>query len=71
MLRKIYEAKRDEITGEWKKLELSRNAYRVLVGKSEGKGPLWKLWSRWEDNLKMDLREVGCDAGDWKRPDRS
>ena len=40
-------------------MEISRNANRVLVGKPEGKR------RRWEDNIKMDLREVGCDTGDW------
>ena len=46
-------------------MEQSRNAYRVLVGKPEGKRPLGRPRSRWEDKIKMDLREVGCDAGDW------
>ena len=46
-------------------MELSRNAYRVLVGKPEGKRPLERLRHRWEDNIKMDLKEVGCDPGDW------
>ena len=97
VLRKIFGAKRDEITGEWRKLhtaelhalyslpniirnlksrrlrwaehvarmEQSRNAYRVLVGKPESKRPLGRPRHRWEDNIKMDLREVGCDPGDW------
>ena len=39
-----------------------RNAYRVLVGKPVRKRPLWRLRRRWEDNIKMDLRVVGCDA---------
>ncbi|KAJ4439141.1 hypothetical protein ANN_15098 [Periplaneta americana] len=91
VLRKIFGAKRDEVTGEWRKLhntELhalysspdiirnlksrrlrwaghvahmgeSRNAYRVLVGRPEGKRPLGRPRRRWEDNIKMDLREVG------------
>ena len=42
----------------------SRNAYRVLVGKPEGKRPLGRPRHRWEDNIKMDLREVGCDPGE-------
>ena len=46
-------------------MEQSRNAYRVLVGKPEGKRPLGKPRRTWEDNIKMDLREVGCDPGDW------
>ncbi|KAJ4446767.1 hypothetical protein ANN_13464 [Periplaneta americana] len=97
VLRKIFGAKRDEVTGKWRKLhnaELhalysspdiirnikprrlrwtghvarigeSRNAYRVLVGRPEGKRPLERPRRRWEDNIKMDLREVGYDDGDW------
>ena len=37
----------------------------VLVGKPEGKRPLGRPRRRWEDNLKMDLREVGGGGGDW------
>ncbi|KAJ4439480.1 hypothetical protein ANN_07604 [Periplaneta americana] len=97
VLRKIFGAKRDEVTGEWRKLhntELhalysspdiirnlksrrlrwaghvarmgeSRNAYRMLVGRPEGKRPLGRPRRRWEDNIKMDLREVGYDDRDW------
>ncbi|KAJ4434736.1 hypothetical protein ANN_23304 [Periplaneta americana] len=43
----------------------SRNAYRVLVGKPEGKRPLRRQRCRWENNINMDLREVGYDYGDW------
>ena len=46
-------------------MELSVNVYIILVGKPEGKRPLGRPRSRWEDNIKMDLREMGCDAGDW------
>jgi hypothetical protein len=35
------------------------NAYRILVGKPEGKRPLGRPRCRWEDNIKMDLREIG------------
>ena len=38
----------------------SRGAYSVLVGKPEGKRPLGKPRCIWEDNIKMDLQEVGC-----------
>ena len=37
--------------------------YRVLVGKPEGERPLGRPRRRWEDNIKMDLQEVGC--GGW------
>jgi hypothetical protein len=36
-----------------------RNMYRVLMGKPEGKRPLGRPWHRWEDGLRMDLREIG------------
>jgi len=39
--------------------------YRVLVGKPEGKRPLGRPRRRWEDNIKMDLQEVGCGGMDW------
>jgi hypothetical protein len=43
-----------------------RNAYRILVGKPEGKRPLGKKTTRrWEDNIKMDLREIGWGGMDW------
>jgi len=46
--------------GEW------RGAYRVLVGKPEGKRPLGRLKRRW-DNIKMDLQEVRCGGMEWIR----
>ena len=39
--------------------------YRVLVGKSEPKRPLGRPRRRWEDNIKMDLQEVGCGVMAW------
>jgi len=42
-----------------------RGVYRVLVGKSEGNRPLGRPRHRWEDNIKMDLQEVGCGDMDW------
>ena len=41
-----------------------RGVYRVLVGKPEGKRPLVRPRHRWEDNIKMDLQEVGCEGMD-------
>ena len=47
-------------------MELSRNAYRVLVGKPEERNPLGRPRRRWKDNIKMHLREGGgCNAGVW------
>jgi hypothetical protein len=42
-----------------------RNAYRILVGKPEGKRPLRKPRRRWVDNIKMGRREIGWDGMDW------
>ena len=53
------------MAGHVARMEQSRNAYRVLVRKPEGKRPLGRPRRRWEDNIKMDLREVGCDPGEW------
>jgi hypothetical protein len=43
----------------------SRGVYRVLVAKPEGKRPLGRPRHRWEDNIKMDLQEVGLRGMDW------
>jgi hypothetical protein len=39
-----------------------RGAYRVLVGKTEGKRSLERPWRRWEDNIKMNLLGMGCEG---------
>jgi hypothetical protein len=96
VLRRIFGPKRDEVTGEWRKLRKEdlndlyfspnivwviksrrmrwavhvarigerRDVYRVLVGKPEGKRPMGRPRRRWEDNIKMDLQEVGCGGMD-------
>jgi hypothetical protein len=94
VLRRIFGPKRDEVTGEWRRLHNKelyalysspniiwvmksrrlrwaghvacmgerRGVYRALVGKPEGRRPLGRPRCRWEDNIKMDLREVGGGA---------
>ena len=42
-----------------------RGAYRVRVGKPEGKRPLGRPRRRWVDNIRIDIREVGCGYVDW------
>jgi len=42
-----------------------RGVYRVLVEKPEGKRPIERHRSRWDDDIKMDLQEVGCGGVDW------
>jgi hypothetical protein len=97
VLRRIFWTKRDEVTGEWRKLHNEklhdlypspsiitiikarrmrwvehvtrmgekRNAYRLLVGKAEGRRPLGRPIRRWLDNIRMDLVEVGWVDVDW------
>jgi len=97
VLRRIFGPRRDEVTGEWRRLnneELNdlysspnivpviksrrmrwaghvarmgeeRGAYRILVGKPEGKRPLGRPRRRWVDNIRMNLQEVGCGYVDW------
>jgi hypothetical protein len=43
----------------------NRTAYRILVGNPEGERHLGRPRRRWVDNIKMDLREIGCDVMDW------
>jgi len=42
-----------------------KNAYKILVGKPEEKRPLRELRHRWEDNIRMDLREIWFECVDW------
>jgi hypothetical protein len=42
-----------------------RAVYRILVGRPEGKRPLGRPRRRWEDNIKLDLREIGIDGANW------
>jgi hypothetical protein len=51
--------------GHVARMDEGRGVYRVLVGKPEGKRPLGRPRHRWEDNIKMDLQEVGGGCGDW------
>jgi len=43
----------------------SRGVYKILVGKHEVKIPVGRPRHRWEDNIKMDLQELGCEGTDW------
>jgi hypothetical protein len=44
-----------------------RDVYRLLVWRPEGKKPLERPRRRWEDNIKMDIREIGIDGANWVR----
>ena len=47
------------------RIEKGRGMHKVLVGKPEGKRPLVRPRRRWDDNIEMDLQEVGRGCGDW------
>jgi len=46
-------------------MEARRSVYRFLVGKPEGKGRLGRPRRRWENNINVDIQEVGCGGMDW------
>jgi hypothetical protein len=96
VLRRIFGPRREEVTGEWRKLHIEelhnlysspdiirqvksrrmrwaghvarmreeRKLYKVLVGKPEGKIPLGRPRRKWEDGVRMDLREIGLGGVD-------
>jgi hypothetical protein len=57
---RVIKLRRMRSAGHVARMGEERGVYRVLVGKSEGKRPLGRLRNRWEDNIRMDLQEVGC-----------
>jgi len=62
---RVIKSRRMKWAGHVARMVERRGVYRVLVGKPEGKGPLGRPRRRWEDNIKMDLQEVGCGGMDW------
>jgi hypothetical protein len=62
---RVIKSRRMRWAGHVARLEEGRGVYRVLVGKPEGKRPLGRPRRRWEDNIRMDLQEVGCGYEDW------
>jgi hypothetical protein len=55
----------DDVNINWEEAYILRGAYRVLVGKHEGKKPLGRSRCGWEDHIKMDLQEEGFGGMDW------
>jgi hypothetical protein len=62
---RVIKSRRMKWSGHVARMGEGRGVYRVLVGKSEGKRPLGRPRRGWEDNIKMDLREVRCECVDW------
>ena len=61
----VIKSRRMRWAGHVARMGEGRGMYRVLVGKPEGKSPLGRPRRRWEDNIKMDLQEVGCGGMGW------
>ena len=62
---RVVKSRRMRWAGHVARMGDGRGVHRVLVGKPEGRRPLRRPRRRWEDNIKMDLEEVGGDCGDW------
>ena len=62
---RVVKSRRMRWAGHVARMVEDRGVHRVLVGKPEGKRPLGRPRRRWEDNIKMDLEEVGGGRGDW------
>jgi hypothetical protein len=62
---RVVKSRRMRWAGHVARMGEGRGVYRVLVVRPEGKKPLGRPRRRWEDNIKMDLKEVGGGCGDW------
>jgi hypothetical protein len=62
---RVVKSRRMGWTGQVARMGDRSGVYRILVGKSEGKRPFGRTRLRWEDNIKMDLQEVGFEGMDW------
>jgi hypothetical protein len=61
---RMIKSRRMRWAGHVARMGEKRNAYRILVAKPEGRKPLGKSRRKWVDNVKIDLREIGCDGVD-------
>jgi hypothetical protein len=64
---RVIKSMRMKWAGHVARMEEGRGVYEVLVGRPLGKRPLVRSRRRWEDNIKMDLRETGIDGANWMR----
>jgi hypothetical protein len=65
ILVRVIKIKEDEVGGNVAHVGERRGVYRILVGRPEGKRPLGRPRCKWEDNIKMDLREIKIDGVKW------
>jgi hypothetical protein len=64
---RVVKSRRMRWAGYVARMGEERGVHRVLVGKPEGKRPLGRPSCRWEDNINMDVQEVGGGSGDWRK----
>jgi hypothetical protein len=64
---RVIKSRRMRWAGHVARVGEGRGVYMVLVGRPEGKRPLGRPRRRWEDNIKLDLREIGIDGANWIR----
>jgi hypothetical protein len=62
---RVIKSRRMKWAGHVARIEEGNGVYRVLVGRPEGKRPLGRPRRRWDDNIKMSLREIGIDRANW------
>jgi hypothetical protein len=62
---RVIKSRRMRWVGHVARMGEGRGVYRVLVGRPGGKRPLGRPRRRWDDNIKMDLREIGIDGANW------
>jgi hypothetical protein len=62
---RVIKSRRMRVAGHVARMREGRGVYRVFLGRPEGKKPLERSRCRWEDNIKMDLREIGIDGANW------
>jgi hypothetical protein len=64
---RVIKSRRMSWAGHVARMREGRGVYRFSVGRPEGKRPLRRPRRRWEDNIKMELREIGIDGANWIR----
>ena len=62
---RVIKSRRLRWAGHVARMEEGRSAFKVLTGKPTGKRPLGRPRRRWEDNIRMDLEEIGINVGNW------
>ena len=62
---RVIKSRRLRWAGHVTRMEEGRSAFKILTGKRTGKRPLGRPWRRWEDNIRMNLEEIGISTGNW------